>query len=230
MDEIFANSASLGAAFGLATYWLGCAVQKKFKLAIFNPLLVSVAVIIAFLVAFDVKQESFNQSAKYLTFFLTPATVALAIPLYQKLDQLRRNPVAIIAGLCVGVLSSLTSILAMSVLFRLPHAEYVTLLPKSITTAIAMPLSAEMGGNPALTVAAISVTGLSGNIMASTLCRVFRIKHAISRGLAIGASSHAMGTARAMEIGETEGAMSGLAIVVCGLITVVAANIFAYLY
>ena len=130
----------------------------------------------------------------------------------------------------MGVLSSLTGILVMAVLFGISHAEYVTLLPKSITTAIGMALSGEMGGNPAMTMAAIFITGLFGNIFAEPLCKLFRVKHAISRGLAIGAASHAMGTAKAMQMGETEGAMSSLAIVICGLITVVGANVFAYLY
>ncbi len=230
MNELFASSAALGAVFSLAAFWLGCAIQKRAKLAVLNPLLIAMTIVIGTLVIFDIRQESYYQSAKHLTWFLNPATVALAIPLYQKLDQLKKNPAAIAVGLCVGVLSSLVSILAMCVLFRMSHAEYVTLLPKSITTAIGMSLSAEMGGNPALTMAAIFVTGLLGNIFAEPLCRLFRIKHAISRGLAIGSASHAMGTAKAIRIGEGEGAMSSLAIGICGLITVVGANVFAYLY
>ena len=230
MDSIFANSATLGAVFSLAAFWLGCEVQKRFKLAVLNPLLIAMVIVITTLVVFDIKQESYFQSAKQITWFLNPATVALAIPLYDKLDALRANPVAIAFGLCVGVLSSLCGILAMAFLFGISHAEYVTLLPKSITTAIGMALSGEMGGNPAMTMAAIFVTGLFGNIFAEPLCKLFRIRHAVSRGLAIGAASHAMGTAKAMQMGETEGAMSSLAIVICGLITVVGANVFAYLY
>jgi len=118
----------------------------------------------------------------------------------------------------------------MAMLFGISHAEYVTLLPKSITTAIGMALSGEMGGNPAMTMAAIFVTGLFGNIFAEPLCKLFHVKHAISRGLAIGSASHAMGTAKAIQMGETEGAMSSLAIVICGLITVVGANLYALLY
>ena len=230
MDKVFASSATLGAVFSLGAFWLGCAIQKRFRLAILNPLLIAMAIVIATLVSFDIKQESYYQSAKFITWFLNPATVALAIPLYQKLDELKKNPAAIAFGLCVGVLSSLTGILVMAVLFGISHAEYVTLLPKSITTAIGMALSGEMGGNPAMTMAAIFITGLFGNIFAEPLCKLFRVKHAISRGLAIGAASHAMGTAKAMQMGETEGAMSSLAIVICGLITVVGANVFAYLY
>ena len=230
MDKVFASSATLGAVLSLGAFWLGCAIQKRFRLAILNPLLIAMAIVIATLIIFDIKQESYYRSAKYITWFLNPATVALAIPLYQKLDELNRNPAAIAFGLCVGVLSSLTGILVMAVLFGISHAEYVTLLPKSITTAIGMALSGEMGGNPAMTMAAIFITGLFGNIFAEPLCKLFRMKHAISRGLAIGAASHAMGTAKAMQMGETEGAMSSLAIVICGLITVVGANVFAYLY
>jgi len=230
MNELFASSAALGAVLSLAAYWVGCFVHKRVKLAVFNPLLIAMMIVIAVLVIFDIKQEAYYQSAGHITWFLNPATVALAIPLYQKLDRLRRDPAAIAIGLCVGVLSSLISILAMCALFGLSHAEYVTLLPKSITTAIGMSLSAELGGNPALTIAAIAVTGLLGNIIAEPLCRVLRIRHAVARGLAIGSASHAIGTVRAMQMGEVEGAMSSLAIVICGLITVVGANLFAYLY
>ena len=156
--------------------------------------------------------------------------MALAIPLYKQLYLLKENGKAVLIGMVSGVLASLISVLALSVLFGLAHEDYVTLLPKSITTAIGMGVSEELGGNPTITVAVIIITGVIGNMTAVMMSRLLRIKSPVARGLMIGTASHAIGTAKAMEIGEIEGAMSSLAIVVCGLITVVAASFFAMLY
>ena len=161
---------------------------------------------------------------------MTPATVSLAIPLYQQLELLKKNFTAMILGILSGVLTSAGVILAMSILFGLSHEEYVTLLPKSITTAIGMGVSEELGGYVTITVAVIIVTGILGNIIGEMVCKVFRIKNPISRGLALGTSAHAIGTAKAMEMGEVEGAMSSLAIVVAGLCTVIGASVFAMLW
>ena len=151
-------------------------------------------------------------------------------PLYEQFERLKRNWKAILAGTVSGVLSSMLSILLLSRLFALTHVQYVSLLPKSITTAIGIALSGELGGIPTLTVAAIMVTGIFGNICARFLCRLFRIREPAAVGLVIGAASHAIGTVRAREIGEEEGAISSLSIVVCGLLTVAAASVFAGLY
>ena len=160
-------------------------------------------------------------------YLLTPATVSLAIPLYQQFELLKKHGAAICIGILSGVLTSLVSVLALAFIFRLTHEEYVTLLPKSITTAIGMGVSEELGGYVVITTAVIIITGVFGNMAAETLCRVFGIKHAISKGLAIGTASHAVGTAKAMEMGKIEGAMSSLAIVVSGLCTVAGAAVFA---
>ena len=171
--------------------------------------------------------ESYNESAQYLSYLLTPATVSLAIPLYLQMEVLKKNFAAIMAGIFSGVLASLGSVFAMAALFGLSHKEYVTLLPKSITTAIGMGVSEELGGYVTISVAVIIITGVLGNMTAETICKIFKIRYAVSRGLAIGTAAHAVGTARAMEMGEVEGAMSSLAIVVCGLCTVIGASVFA---
>ena len=145
-------------------------------------------------------------------------------------ERLKKNWKAIFVGAFCGVLASLSSILLLSMLFGLTQEQYISMLPKSITTAIGIALSGELGGIPTLTVAAIMVTGIFGNICARSLCRLFRLKEPAAVGLAIGAAAHAIGTVRAREIGEEEGAISSLAIVVCGLFTVLAASIFAGLY
>ena len=225
MDNLILSSATVGIVISLLAYEIGLAAQRKWKLAVLNPLLISIILVIAFLVVFHV-----DMSAKYLSYLLTPATVCLAIPLYLQLDLLKKNIVAILVGVFSGVLASLGTVLAMSVVFGLNHKEYVTMLPKSITTAIGMGVSEELGGYVTISVAVIIITGVLGNMAAEFICKLFRIKSPISRGLAIGTASHAVGTARAMELGEVEGAMSSLAIVVCGLCTVIGASIFSYLW
>lgn len=227
MENIVLNSATLGVVISLLAYEIGLAARKKWKLPILNPLLLSILLVIGILVLFRVDYESYNASAQYLSYLLTPATVCLAIPLYIQLDVLKKNIVAILAGILSGVLASLGSILAMAMAFGLSHREYVTLLPKSITTAIGMGVSEELGGYVTISVATIIITGVLGNIIAEAVCKLFRIRHAVSRGLAIGTAAHAIGTAKAMEMGEVEGAMSSLAIVVCGLCTVAGASVFA---
>lgn len=230
MNELVLSSATIGVALSIAAYEIGVFLKQKTNSAIFNPLLVSIILVMAFLVIFRIDYESYNSSAKYLSYLLTPATVSLAIPLYQQLELLKKNFTAIMLGILSGVLTSAGVILAMSILFGLSHEEYVTLLPKSITTAIGMGVSEELGGYVTITVAVIIVTGILGNIIGEMVCKVFRIKNPISRGLALGTSAHAIGTAKAMEMGEVEGAMSSLAIVVAGLCTVIGASVFAMLW
>ena len=229
MDQVIFNSAASGIVLSLLAFEIGTWIRKKWKLAILNPLLISILIVIGFLVCFRIDYESYNSSAKYISYFLTPATVSLAIPLYQQIELLKKHAAAICIGILSGVLTSLVSVLVLAVLFRLTHEEYVTLLPKSITTAIGMGVSEELGGYAVITTAVIIITGVFGNMAAETLCRVFRIRHSISRGLAIGTASHAVGTAKAMEMGKIEGAMSSLAIVVSGLCTVAGAVAFASL-
>ena len=227
MNEMIASSATFGVVVSVLGYLLGMILKKRFKLGIFNPLLIAVIFVIGLLLALGIDYESYYSSAKYLSWLLTPATVSLAIPLYVQLDKLKKNLPAILCSVAAGVLASLGSVLALSALFRLGHAEYVSLLPKSITTAIGMDVSQELGGYVPITVTVIVLTGIFGNAAGDLICRLFRVTHPIAKGLGMGTASHAIGTARAMEWGELEGAMSSLAIVVSGLLTVVAASVFA---
>ena len=228
MTNMFCESAFFGVVISLLAYELGMLLKKKFGLPIFNPLLISIAVVIVFLAVFDINYQNYNDGAKYLSYLLTPATVCLAIPLYEQMEALKKNIKAILAGILSGVLTSLTVVLALALIFNLNHKMYVTLLPKSITTAIGMGVSEELGGYVTITVAVIGITGVLGNIFGEVICRIFRITEPISKGLAFGASSHAIGTAKAIEIGEIEGAMSSLAIAVSGILTVVLASVFSH--
>lgn len=229
MKEFFCESVFFGVAVSIVTYELGTFLKKKLKITIFNPLLVSIIAVIIFLLAFDIPYDSYYAGAKYLSYLLTPATVCLAIPLYEQVELLKKHSKAIIAGLVSGVLTSAVSVLLLAFLFGFDHREYVTLLPKSITTAIGMGISEELGGYVTITVAVIIVTGVIGNILAETICHLFKIEEPVAKGIAIGSSAHALGTVKAMELGEVEGAMSSLSIAVAGLLTVVAAPIFANL-
>ena len=230
MNDLFLNSAMAGVTLSLVVYMLGCWLKKRTGLALFNPLLLSIIVTILVLIVGKVDYDTYNEGAKYLSWFLTPATVSLAIPLYEQLTLLRKNFKAVMAGIVAGVLSSLVAILVMSVLLGLSHTEYVTLLPKSITTAIGMGVVEELDGYVTITVAAIVTTGVLGNILAEPVLKLFRITEPIAKGVALGSSAHAIGTAKAMELGDIEGAMSSLSIAVAGLLTVIGATVFSSLY
>ena len=230
MNSFLQDSVFFGVFISIVTYEIGALIKKKWNVAIFNPLLISIALIMIFLLVFDVEYETYEYGAKYLSYFLTPATVALAVPLYEQLEPLKKNWTAILAGLPEGAVTSACCVLVMSILFRLTHEQYVTLLPKSITTAIGMGLSEELGGIVAITVAVIVVTGIVGNMFAEGICRLFRITDPVAKGIGIGSASHAMGTAKAMEMGEIEGAMSSLSIAVSGLLTVIISILFSHIY
>lgn len=227
MNSLVQESIFFGMVISLLGYEIGLFVKKKLKIAIFNPLLISVIIIISFLVIFHVDYESYDSGAKYLSYLMTPATVCLAVPLYQQLQLLRKNVKAVMFGIFSGVVTSLTSVLVLSKLFSLNHQQYVTMLPKSITTAIGIGLSEEMGGIVTITVASIGITGIIGNMIAEVVCKIFRITEPVAKGIAIGTAAHAMGTAKALEMGEIEGAMSSLAIAVAGLLTVIMASFYA---
>lgn len=226
MREIFAESLFFGAALSMGIYILGLYIKKRWSFFLLNPVLIAIAGTIATLLVLDIDYSTYNRGAKYISYLLTPATVALAIPLYEQVSLLRKNFTAIMVGIASGVLASFCSIFAMALLFALNHTQYVTLLPKSITTAIGIGLSQELGGYVAITVSAIIITGLFGNIAGEMLCRIFGIKHPVAKGVSIGTATHVMGTAKAMEMGEIEGAMGSLSVAVAGGLTVAAAIFF----
>lgn len=227
MSSFFQESMFAGVTLSLIAYLIGVLLKKKFKLGIFNPLLISIIVSIVVLLVGNIDYEVYNEGAKYLSWLLTPATICLAIPLYEQWELLRKNYKAVMLGIVAGVITSLVTVFVLSVIMGLSHEEYVTLLPKSITTAIGMGVSQELGGYVTITVAVIIVTGVLGNMFGELICKIFKITEPISKGLAFGSAAHAIGTAKAIEIGEIEGAMSSLAIAVSGILTVILASVFA---
>lgn len=226
MDHFITESVFFGAVISFLGYEIGLLLKRKFKSAIFNPLLMGIICVMGILAVLGVDYEAYNEGAKYISYLLTPATVCLAVPLYEQMHLLKRNIKAVAAGILSGVAASMVSVWLLAKLFSLSHQQYVTLLPKSITTAIGMGVSQELGGVVTITVAVIIITGVLGNIMADGICRIFKITDPIAKGLALGTSAHAIGTSKAMEMGEVEGAMSSLAIAVAGILTVIAASFF----
>ena len=227
MGEFLLESQFFGLFLSLAFFQLARWLNRKAGREVISPLLFATLLCIAVLLVFDIDFEVYNRGAQYLDVLLTPATICLAIPLYRQYELLRRNAVAVLAGSVAGVAAHMAGCLLMLAVFRLEAAEFITLLPKSITTAIGKSLSAELGGYPAITMAAIMITGLFGAAIAPALLRLFRVRGPLAQGLAIGTASHAAGTSTAVQMGEVQGAASSLAIVVTGLLTVVAAPLQA---
>ena len=230
MNEFLSQSAFFGTFLSLLFFEVGTLLKKRFRSVLVNPLLIGSALTVSFLLIFDIDYPTYKKSAQLLSTLLTPATVCLAIPLYEQFELLRKNRRAVLCGIVAGSFASMLIILVFCLLCGLSHAEYVTLLPKSVTSAIGMGISGKMGGYPALTTAMIILSGITGNIIAEPLCRFAHITEPVAKGVGIGTASHAIGTAKAMEMGEIEGAMSGLAICVAGLVTVVGAMVFERLY
>ncbi len=230
MNEFLLTSTFFALVLSLAGYELGQFLKKKTGLALFNPLLIAIVVVIVLLLLFHVDYDTYEEGSSVLSYLLTPATVALAIPLYRQVDLLKKYSISIFLGILSGVVTSLVTTLIMAVILKLNHIEYVTFLPQSITTPIGMAMSEELGGLVTITVATIVITGIVGNVLGEFICNVFHVRDKIAVGLALGTSSHVLGTAKAMELGDVEGAMSSLSIVVSGVLTVVGANIFAMLY
>lgn len=208
MKEFFSESLYFGLTISIGAYGLGLLARKKLKWGFLNPLLLAIVAVIVVLNVLDVDYATYNESAKYLSYLLTPATVCLAVPLYQQMELLKQNFWAVFWGITAGVLSSLGSVFGLAYLFGLSHEQYVTLSLKSITTAIGIGVSEELGGISTITVAVIIVTGVLGNIIGEYICKMFGIREPIAVGLSLGTASHAIGTAKALELGEVQGAMA----------------------
>ncbi|MDY3003703.1 MAG: LrgB family protein [Christensenella hongkongensis] len=223
----FVASPFFGVVLCIGTYAVGWWINQKTKSPVANPLLISMALVIVVLTVFHIPLEDFNRGGDFIGFFLIPATAALALSIYRQLWLLKRNFLPIIIGAAVGSLASMGSVYGLCRLFGVDQVMVSSLIPKSVTTPIAMDVSIRLGGEPSITVAAVIITGIIGAILAPVMIKLFRVKNPIAAGVAIGTSSHALGTAKAIEIGEVEGAMSGLAIGISGILTVLFALIIS---
>lgn len=229
LNDFLSLSAVWGVLLTLAAFGLGALINRLTGKAFFNPLLLGSIFVIILLSVLKIPYSDYKESSAPVSYLLLPATISLAIPLYEKWDLLKENAAAIIAGISVGTFVSLGSALALALVFDLSHEQYVTILPKSVTTAISMDVAGELGGITALTGAIVILTGIAGNLLAEAVCKWFHITDPIAKGVGIGTSAHAVGTSKALQMGEVEGAMSGLSIAVAGILTAVLCPLFAQL-
>ena len=226
MTDILATPV-FGVLISLLAFETGLWLNRKTRLSLLNPLLIAVALIILLIQLTPLSLEDYNRGGQIISFLLAPATVALAIPLYKSSRLLKESPGPILTGIVAGSLLSLLSIIFLSKLFHLSQELLLSMLPKSVTTPIGIALSEQLGGLPQVTVAAIVVTGIFGAVLAQPLFRILKITDPVAQGIAIGTASHVLGTAKALEIGEVEGAMSGLSISLAGLATVLMAPLLS---
>lgn len=223
INELFhsmINDKLFGLILSLFAFIISTFLYRKVKSPLLNPLLLSIIFIISTLTIFRIPLSSYNYGGEIISLFLSPATAILSYSIYNQIDLLKKNWIPILAGCFTGALTSMGSVFLLCRLFGLDSSLTAALLPKSVTTPIAMELSTQLGGISSITVAAVVVTGIIGAIFAPLLIRIFHIKNKVAAGIGIGSSSHALGTTKALELGEIEGAMSGIAIGVSGIITV----------
>lgn len=218
--EYYLDTPLFGVTLSIVAFIIGVYINEKMELSITNPLFISSLIIITFLLYFNIDYEIYNKGGSIISFFIGPATVALAVPLYKNIRLLKENYISILIGITLGSIAGIISIILMSKLFAIDNIIMISLLPKSTTAAISMEISDQIGGIPSLTVAFTVITGILGNSMAFYVFKLFKIKDETSRGVALGTSAHALGTAKAMEMGEIEGALSSLAISVAGIISI----------
>ncbi|MHB8063360.1 MAG: LrgB family protein [Ruminiclostridium sp.] len=209
----------------ILAYEIGLFINKKTNIAFFNPLMIAIALVIGTLLVLNISLDDYKKGGDFISMFLTPATVILAVPLYKNINSLKKDYIAILCGVVVGCITAIASIWALAKAFGLPKELLASLIPKSITTPLGIELSNQIGGIPSVTVAAIIITGIVGAVFAQWILKICRITDKTAKGIAIGTSSHALGTTKAVELGETVGAMSGLAIGLAGLVTVIIATI-----
>lgn len=224
MSEIF-ESPYFGAALSIMTFWIGVKIHQRLKVSICNPMIVAIVLTSGVLLIFKIPYESYNAGGEIINMFLAPATTCLAVAIYTKIQILKQYWLPIAVGCTAGSAASMLSVYALCRLFGLDGSLTVSLLPKSVTTPIAVSISESAGGMVPVTVAAVVGTGILGSIITPFLIRLFRVTDPMAAGLAIGACSHAGGTSKAVELGEVEGAMSGLAIGICGIITVLISTV-----
>ena len=214
-----------GILLTLIAFECGVAIHKKFSHTLVNPLLIANVLIIGFLCATGISYDTYKVGGDYISFFLGPVTVVLAVPLYKQIQHLKKHWFPILTGICVGSLTSILCVIATSKLFHLSETLMLSIVPKSITIPMGSVVSEQIGGIPSITIIAITVTGITGAVTAPIVCKYCSIKDPVAQGVGIGTASHALGTSTAMTMGEIQGAMSSLSIGVAGVFTAFVAPI-----
>lgn len=221
MKEIIVNEAFFGVIISFLTFEIGKIIFKKTNSPIFNPLLIGTFLVIVILKTFDISTESYSKGGNFITFFLGPATVALALPLYKQWGLFKKYFIPVMTGAVIGSFVAIITVIFLGKILGIDKTLLYSFIPKSITTPIGIEVSSMIGGIPSITVASIITTGISGNVAAPFICKVFRIKHSVAKGIGIGVASHAVGTSKAIEMGEVEGSMSALSIIFAGILTLI---------
>ena len=229
MNEVL-ETPFFGAVLTMIAYETGVYFSRRFKLAICNPMLIASILIIGFLLISGISLETYNIGGDYISIFLAPATAVLAIPLYKQINNLKKNLLPILIGIIAGSLTSFIIVVLCAKLFCLEHLLRLSLLPKSITIPMGIELSKQIGAVPAITIASIVITGITGGVVAPVVCRILKIKNPVAQGTAIRTAAHAIGTAKAIEMGEVQGAMSSLAIGVTGVFTTILVPILLHFF
>lgn len=232
--NIITDNIAFGIILSLVAFEIGLYIYRKTNIPLFNPLLIAIALVVSFLLAFNIDFETYNQGGKFINMFLGPSTVILAVPLYKQLDLLKKHSLSIFLGVLLGSIIGIFSVIGISYFLGLDASIIKSLLPKSVTTPIGIELSNQLGGISSITVLAIILSGIIGAAIGPTICKIFKIEDSVAVGISLGTAAHAVGTTKALEIGETEGAMSGLSIGVAGIMTVfiapIAYNISLYIH
>lgn len=221
MKEFLIYLPMFGVFLSLVTYVIGNKIKSKFKTPLANPLLIATALTIGVLVLFNIPYEAYNKGGSAITMFLSPAVSVIGLSIYRQLTGLKKNVVPIMVGCLVGSVVSVASSVVLCRLFGLEDSLVASMIPRAVTSPIAMEISAANGGIVPVTVAAVIFSGIMGAVFAPVFIKLLKMKNKVAVGVAIGTSSSAIGTAKAIELGETQGAMSGLSIGITGLITVI---------
>lgn len=219
MTDAMLSSPFFGLVLTCLAWWAGCWVQKRTGLFLLNPLVVAVAIILVVLVALDIPYAAYDLGGSMISLMLGPVTAVLALNVYHQRTLLKEYFWPVLAGCLAGTLTSVGSILLLCRLLAVDDSIAASLLPKSVTTAIAVAISDAGEGIQSITVAAVLIAGAVGAIFAPLFARLFRVTDPVAEGVAIGACSHALGTSKAMEIGQLQGAMSSISICICGIMT-----------
>lgn len=221
INEMLSESLFFGMILSLLAYKIGFEIQKKWRKVFLNPLLIAIILVIAFLLLTGISYETYKYGAKYLSYFLTPVTVCLAVPLYKQMETLKKNMAAILISITIGCAVHAGILIAVAVVCKMDQQLLLSVMSKSVTTAIALGVTNEIGGIQGITVIGVMIAGISGAVVGPSLLKLFHITEPVAQGLAMGSSAHAIGTSKAIELGEIQAAMSSLAIVVTGILTVV---------
>lgn len=223
--SLISNNLLFGIVLSLVAFEIGLYIYRKTNIPLFNPLLIAIAIVIIFLLVFNIDFDTYNKGAQFINMFLGPATVILAVPLYKQIELLKKHATSILIGVFLGSVIGIFSVIGISYILGLDSSLIKSLLSKSVTTPIGIELTNQLGGIVPITILAIIISGITGSIIGPPICKLFRIHDSVAVGVALGTASHAIGTTKALELGETEGAMSGLSIGIAGLMTVFIAPI-----